>query len=199
MAIKVGVTGGIGSGKSTVCKIFRLLGVPVFEADKVAKELINSNSKIKRELINLFGEDIYMTNGLVNRKKLAGIIFNDDIQLRKINELVHPIVREEFLKWEKLQKTKYVIHEAAILFESGFYKIMDFTILVSTNKNERVKRVMKRDNIPEELVLERMEKQWSDEEKRKLATVEIKNNDENLIIPQIVKTDKQIREYGKIW
>ena len=199
MAIKVGVTGGIGSGKSTVCKIFRLLGVPVFEADKVAKELINSNSKIKRELINLFGEDIYMANGLVNRKKLADIIFNDDIQLAKINELVHPIVREEFLKWEKLQKTKYVIHEAAILFESGFYKIMDFTILVSTNKNERVKRVMKRDNIPEELVLERMEKQWSDEEKRKLATVEIKNNDENLIIPQIVKTDKQIREYGKIW
>ncbi len=199
MAIKVGVTGGIGSGKSTVCKIFRLLGVPVFEADKIAKELINSNPKIRRKLINLFGEDIYMANGLVNRKKLADIIFNDDIQLAKINELVHPIVREEFLKWEKLQKTKYVIHEAAILFESGFYKIMDFTILVSTNKNERVKRVMKRDNIPEELVLERMEKQWSDEEKRKLATVEIKNNDENLIIPQIVKTDKQIREYGKIW
>ncbi len=199
MAIKVGITGGIGSGKSTVCKIFRLLGAPVFEADKVAKELINSHSKIKSELINLYGADIYTANGLVNRKKLAGIIFNDDIQLAKINELVHPIVRDEFFKWEKQQKTKYVIHEAAILFESGFYKIMDFTILVSANKSERIKRVMERDNISKELVLERMEKQWSNEKKRKLATIEIKNNNRNLIIPEIVKTDKQLKEYGKIW
>jgi dephospho-CoA kinase len=199
MAITVGITGGIGSGKSTVCKIFRLLGVPVFEADKVAKELINSNSEIKKELINLFGTDIYMANGLINRKKLAGIIFNDDIQLEKINKLIHPIVREEFLKWEKQQKAKYVIHEAAILFESGFYKLMDFTILVSTPKNERIKRVTKRDNISEKLVLERMAKQWSDEKKRKLATVEIKNDNRSLIIPEIIKTDKQLKEYGKIW
>jgi dephospho-CoA kinase len=199
MAITIGITGGIGSGKSTVCKIFKLLEIPVFEADRVAKNLINSNSKIKKELINLFGSDIYTANELVNRKKLAEIIFNDDIQLAKINKLVHPVVREEFIKWEKRQKTKYVIHEAAILFESGFYKIMDFTILVSTRKNERIKRVMKRDNISKKLVLERMKKQWSDEKKRQLATIEINNNNENLIIPEIIKTDKQLKEYGKIW
>ena len=197
--ITIGITGGIGSGKSTVCKIFKLLGIPIFEADVVAKELINSNSEIKTELIRLFGNDIYTPNEGVDRKKLASIIFNDNIQLAKVNKLVHPVVRNEYANWVEKQNTQYVIHEAAILFESGFYKMMDFTILVSAPENQRIERVIKRDKTLGKQIKERIAKQWSDEQKRKLATTEIKNADNDLIIPQIIKIDNQIKKYGKIW
>ncbi|MCF6333317.1 MAG: dephospho-CoA kinase [Draconibacterium sp.] len=199
MAITVGITGGIGSGKSIVCQVFKLLGTPVFEADVVAKKLIQLNDVIKEGLIKLFGEDIYAPGGLVDRKKLASIIFNDDIQLAKVNLLVHPIVREEFKNWLNLQESKYVVHEAAILFESGFYKMMDFTILVSAPKIQRIEWVMKRDDITKKQIEERMDRQWTDEQKRKLASVEIKNNNRDLIIPQIIKIDNQLKKYGKIW
>ena len=199
MALKIGITGGIGSGKSTVCKVFKLLRVPVFEADIVAKQLMDSNDQIKNGLVNLFGESVYTENGSVDRKKLASIIFNDDIQLQKINELVHPVVRSEFLNWVENQTAPYVVHEAAILFESGFYKMMDFTILVSAPEEERISRVIKRDGSLPQQVKERMQKQWSDEEKRKLASMEINNSENELILPQIIKIDKQLKEYGKIW
>ncbi len=197
--ITIGITGGIGSGKSTVCKVFKMLGIPIFEADVVAKELINSNSEIKTELIRLFGESIYIPNNGVDRKKLASIIFNDNIQLTKVNKLVHPVVRNEYANWIEKQNTEYVIHEAAILFESGFYKMMDFTILISAPENQRIERVIKRDIALENQVKERIAKQWTDEQKRKLATIEIKNADNDLIIPQIIKIDNQIKKYGKIW
>lgn len=199
MAVKVGITGGIGSGKSTVCKVFRKLGIPVFEADYVAKQLINTDERIRNGLIDLFGKGVYTPEGLVDRKKLASLIFNNDIQLQKVNALVHPVVRTEFLKWAEEQAVPYVIQEAAILFESGFYKMMDFTILVSAPEEERLARVMKRDKLTTEQVGERMRKQWSDDERRKLASVEIKNAENDLIIPQIIEIDKQLREYGKIW
>lgn len=199
MTISVGITGGIGSGKSTVCEIFKLLGAPVFEADKEAKRLLDTNSEIKLKLIHLFGDDIYTANGTINRKKLAGIIFNNNIQLSKVNEVVHPVVRSEFFEWIKKQDCAYVIHEAAILFESSFYKMMDFTILVSAPENDRIKRVAKRDNVTFEQVRERIANQWSDEQKRELASLEIVNNNKELIIPQLVKIDKQLKEYGKIW
>lgn len=199
MTLKVGITGGIGSGKSTVCKVFSTLGVPVFEADVVAKQLMNSDKRIIKGLTELFGESVYTSSGRVDRKKLASIIFNDDIRLQKVNELVHPIVRSEFLIWANQQKVPYVIHEAAILFESGFYKMMDFTVLVSAPENERIGRVTKRDGSLPAQVKQRMNKQWSDDEKRKLASIEINNADDELILPQIIKIDKQLREYGKIW
>ena len=197
--ITIGITGGIGSGKSTVCRIFEMLEVPIFEADIEAKKLINTNSEIKTGLIHLFGERIYIPNKGVDRKKLANIIFNDDLQLAKVNELIHPVVRNEYRKWLKKQNTQYVIHEAAILFESGFYKMMDFTILVSAPESQRIERVLKREGTSENLVKERMAKQWTDEQKRKLASIEIKNDNGNLIIPQIIKIDNQIKKYGKIW
>ncbi|WP_167615067.1 dephospho-CoA kinase [Maribellus sediminis] len=199
MAVTVGITGGIGSGKSTVCKVFRFLGVPVFEADTVAKHLTNTKPVIRKGLIELFGSDIYTENGTLDRKKLAGYIFNNDIQLQKVNELIHPVVRAEFLAWAKEQTAPYVIHEAAILFESGFYKMMDYTLLVSAPEKERIARVMKRDKVTEQQVIERIKKQWPDSEKRKLATAEIKNSDSDLILPGIIKIDKQLRENGKIW
>ncbi|MBN1985519.1 MAG: dephospho-CoA kinase [Prolixibacteraceae bacterium] len=199
MAIKVGITGGMGSGKSTVCKIFKLLGAPVFEADVVAKQLLNTHPKIKKGLIRLFGEGIYMQDGAIDRKKLAGIIFNNKIQLANMNRLVHPVVLDEFNKWLEKQQDAYIIHEAAILFESGFYKMMDFTLLISAPLQQRIERVMKRDGVGEQQVLERINRQWTDEEKRKLASLEIINDNKHLIIPVIIEIDKKLKQYGKIW
>lgn len=199
MTLTIGITGGIGSGKSTVCKIFKLLGVPVFEADIVAKTLINSNSEIINGLIQLFGKEIYNADKNVNREMLASLIFTDDLLLERVNQLVHPVVRNEFLNWMKLQTATYVIHEAAILFESGFYKMMDYTILVSAPENIRIERVCGRDNIMPEMVRSRMEKQWPDSEKRKFATLELVNDNKNLLIPQIIKIDKKLKTDGKIW
>ena len=199
MTLKVGITGGIGSGKSTICRIFKILGVPVFEADLVAKQLLLTNIEIRNELIRLFGEGVYLEDGAVNRKKLAEIIFNDDVQLAKMNALVHPVVKNEFHEWVKQQNSSYVIHEAAILFESGFYKLMDFTILVSAPEEERIWRIVKRDDVSEKQVKERLAKQWTDAEKRKLADYEIKNDNENPVLPEIIQIDKRLREHGKIW
>lgn len=199
MTLKIGVTGGIGSGKSVICQIFSLLGVPVFEADTWAKKLMNLHPEIKTGLIDWYGPDIYAPNGTINREKLAGIIFSDTTEIQKVNSLIHPVVRQEFLRWAEMQPGPYLIHEAAILFESGFYKIMDYNILISAPEKERIKRVMKRDKVSAAIVKERINKQWTDEKKRPLANVELVTNDKNLLIPQILKIDKQLKEYGKIW
>jgi dephospho-CoA kinase len=199
MALTIGITGGIGSGKSTVCQIFKILGIPVFEADVVAKTLINSNIEIKNGLVALFGKEIYGSDNRINRKMLANLIFNDDKLLEQVNRLVHPVVRNEFINWMKTQDSEYIIHEAAILFESGFYKIMDYTILVSAPEEMRIDRVTKRENLTPEMVRDRMAKQWPDEEKRKLANLELVNDNKKLIIPQILEIDKNLKTHGKIW
>ncbi|HSM47064.1 MAG TPA: dephospho-CoA kinase [Draconibacterium sp.] len=199
MALTIGITGGIGSGKSTVCQIFKILGIPVFEADLVAKTLINSNTEIKKGLVALFGREIYGSDNRINRKMLADLIFNDDNLLEQVNRLVHPVVRNEFINWLKTQNSEYIIHEAAILFESGFYKMMNYTILVSAPEEMRIDRVTKRENITPEMVRGRMAKQWSDEEKRKLTTLELVNDNKKLIIPQILEIDKNLKTHGKIW
>lgn len=198
MTITVGITGGIGSGKSTVCEIFKILGVPVFEADKVARNLMNENSVIRLNLVEWFGNEIYSGNQL-NRKLLAEHIFNNNSLLNKVNSLVHPIVREEFEKWKNSQNTVYSVYEAAILFESGFYKLMDFTVLITAPEQIRINRVMKRDNLSPDQVVARIKNQWPDEEKRKLATTVIINDNKNLIIPQIIEIDKKLKRDGKIW
>ncbi|MBW6537127.1 MAG: dephospho-CoA kinase [Mariniphaga sp.] len=200
MTLIVGITGGIGSGKSTVCRIFQMLGVPVFEADAVAKKLYNSNPEIKAGLIRLFGKGIYTPDDLLDRKKLASIIFTNEIHLAQVNELVHPVVRKEFENWLKIhKKALYIIHEAAILFESGFYKMMDFTILVSAPEEQRIARVVARDRATEQMVRERMKKQWSEEKKQKLAGRILVNDNKSLIIPEIIQIDKNLKEHGKIW
>ena len=199
MTVKIGITGGIGSGKTIVCEIFKLLGVPVFQADFVAGKLINSDAVIRNELISLYGNDIYNSDRKINREKLAGIIFNNDTELEKVNKVVHPAVRNEFMNWVKNQDTEYVIHEAAILFESGFYKMMDFTILVTAPEEIRIERVIKRNGLTRENVISRIAKQWPDIEKRKLATFELINDNKSLLIPQIIEIDKKIKTNGKIW
>jgi len=194
--VKIGITGGIGSGKSTACKVFTFLGIPVFEADSVAKHLMNTDPEIRVQLINLFGKSAYLPDNTINRKYLSEIVFNNPSLLAKLNEIVHPEVHKSFNEWCQNQQAPYVLYEAAILFESGFYKTLDKTIAVVTNEEERIERVMKRDKINKEMVKQRINNQLSDEEKIKLADFVIGNNDNELMIPKIVELDKIIRANG---
>ena len=192
---KIGITGGIGSGKSTACEIFKLLGVSVFHADDEAKNLQNNNLQIKNYLIELFGEHLYSEDGLLDRKMLAGLIFNDTKALAKVNAIIHPAVRQNFLKWvENKQNDNYVLYEAAILLESGYLVDFDRNILILADEKIRIERVMKRDSISEELVKERIKNQMPDSEKINLVDYVLENSNDKLLIPQIIALDKVIRE-----
>ncbi len=194
--IKVGITGGIGSGKSTACKVFSFLGIPVFEADIVAKQLMNTDPEIRSKLINLFGTSVYLPDRTIDRKHLAGIVFNNAPLLAQLSKIVHPEVHKSFDNWCRNQHSPYILHESAILFETGFYKLMDKSIVVVANQGQRIERVMKRDKTTHALVKQRIKNQLNDEEKIKLADFVIGNNDNELIIPQIVEIDKKIRANG---
>ena len=194
--IKVGVTGGIGSGKSLVCSFFKLIGIPVYEADYQAKQLMNSSSVIKSQLMKTFGDDIYLPNSTVDRKKLAGIVFNSPSSLKKVNEIIHPEVRKHFYEWVDKQDSEYIVYEAAILFESGFYTMMDFLILVTSPVETRIQRVMARDGVSREDVLARINKQWDDADKIKRSNLVLTNDDTELIIPQLIELDNNLRRHG---
>lgn len=197
--MKIGITGGIGSGKSIVCEVFKLLGSSVFHADSVARDLQQSDHRIRTALIDLFGEQIYNPDGFLDRKKLAGMIFNDKELIEKVNQVIHPAVREHFIKWTNNHTNDaYILYEAAILFETGYYKDLDLNILVMADENIRIKRVMQRDNIPEEVVRQRMNNQMSDQEKIGMADYIFENNEKKLLIPQIIELDKKLRNHGKI-
>lgn len=172
----VGLTGGIGSGKTTIANYFKELGVPVYIADDEAKKIMNSINVINK-VKNQFGEEILVDNK-INREKLAQIVFSNSEKLKKLNEIIHPEVKNHFIKWlKKHSESKYVIKEAAILFESGSYKDCDFVITVVAPLELRIERVKKRDNTSEENVLNRMKNQWSDKEKVAKSDFVIKNED----------------------
>ncbi len=194
--IKVGITGGIGSGKSTICQFFRSIGIPVFEADIEAKKLVSNSESIRYQLKALFGSDIYLPNKTIDRKKLASLIFNSPPLLQKVNNIIHPEVRKYFETWCEKQQTPYIIHEAAIMFESGFYEMMDYTVLVTAPEEIRIQRVMEREKTDADSVRARMEKQWKDEKKAELADFIIRNDGTELVVPQLVKLDKQFRTHG---
>ena len=198
--LTVGITGGIGSGKSTVCKVFRVLGIPVFQADAVARQLQNEDPDIQKSLIALFGREIYSEDGLLNRRMLAKIIFNDKELLEKVNRLIHPAVHREFDSWKAAQqKTPYVLYEAAILFETGSAHNFDYTILVMADERERIERVMKRDQLTATAIQQRMQNQMNDAEKQKLADFVVGNNDNQMIIPQIIKLDQILKSKSHVW
>ena len=180
----VGITGGIGAGKSIIGKMLMSLGYPVFYSDKEAKELMTTSVEIQRNLIDLFGQNAYQ-NGELNRPFLAQQIFADKSKIQQMNNIVHPAVREHFNNWAKNQNSELVFNEAAILFETGAYKNFDYTILVTADESLRISRVMARDNISEEEVRNRMSKQWSDDKKVELANFVISNNENDLLIPQL--------------
>lgn len=197
---KIGITGGIGGGKSIVCEVFKLLGVPVYHADDEARDLQHSNYQIRSSLIQLFGESIYTPEGLLDRKKLAGLIFTDKELIGRVNQIIHPVVRENFSVWaDKHADEEYILYEAAILFESGYYKDLDLNILVVADEDIRIKRVIQRDNSTEEAVRQRINNQMPDEEKMKIADFILENNEKNLLIPKIIELDKVLRDHGKVW
>ncbi len=193
---QVGLTGGIGSGKTIIGRVFGLLGIPVFSADTEAKLLLTTNNFIRSELISIFGPSIYLPDNTINRKKLASIIFNDPSLLGEVNRLVHPEVHRLFNEWSEKQEAPFVLYEAAILFEGGYYQHLDCTILIIADENTRISRVIKRDLHTEEQVRQRMESQWGDDQKIKLADFIIQNNGRELVIPQILKIFNTIMANG---
>jgi len=183
---RVGLTGNIGSGKSLVAQIFETFGVPVFDADKEAKEILFS-PEVSKKVIQLFGNSI-LSEGNIDRKKLAQLVFNNELSLQKLNSIIHPAVRTKFENWSKSITGKpYLIYEAAILFESGHFKHLDAVITVDADPEIRIQRVMDRDGVLREQVLDRMRNQWPDERKNYLADFVIKNNGDELLIEQIEK------------
>lgn len=172
----VGLTGGIGSGKTTVAGFFADLGVPVYIADTEAKRLTNTSKIIRRKLIALLGSNAYNEEGL-NRKWVAQTIFKDAELLEQVNQIIHPKVGQHFKRWVKKQKTPYCIKEAAVLFENGGYKQCDYTILVTAPLEIRLQRVMARDAVKVSEIKERMSHQWEDEKKLLLADFHIENVD----------------------
>ncbi len=183
--LKVGITGGIGSGKSTVCKVFKLLGVPVYHADIEAGVLIDTDKEIRKELVNLLGDSIY--NDKLNKDKLAAIIFNNREALKGVNKIVHPKVRSHFLEWADSQKDKkYILFEAAILIESGTYKLLDKIIAVTAPEKLRKSRVMTYKNYSVEIVNKIIKNQLPDKFRIKHAHFVIVNDNKTLILPQIL-------------
>ena len=188
MQLKVGITGGIGSGKTTVCQIFELLGVPVFYADAAAKEVMHTDEELMNGIIAAFGVKAFSDGGILNRKYIADLVFNDKKALEMLNALVHPAVFRAFDTWLlKYKERPYVLKEAALLFESGSYKMCTHSILVKAPEELKIKRVMERDHITEADVRLRMARQYSDQEKEKLADHIILNDEELLLIPQVLQ------------
>ena len=190
----VGLTGGIGSGKSVILEVFSSYGVPCYQADNRAKELMQKSPELIRQIKVLFGEDIYQDKKL-NRSKLADIVFGDKKKLKSLNALVHPLVNKDFQFFLNQQNTAYVIKEAAILFETGVAKDCDETILVTAPEKLRIQRVMKRDKINAEHIKSRMNNQWSDEKKIPLANYVINNIDWDKTLKKIEEIHKKIIDF----
>jgi dephospho-CoA kinase len=189
--IIVGLTGGIGSGKTTVAKQFLKLGIPVYIADKEAKSLMRRSKVIKRKLIELFGTEAYI-NGELNKPFIANIIFNDKNYLEKMNAIVHPKVAKHFEKWVKKQESPYVIKEVAILFENGGHKACDHVITVTAPLDLRIKRLLKRDNTTVGNIESIIKNQWTDEEKIKHSNFVIENIELENTKQQILNIHKEI-------
>ncbi len=184
--LKIGLTGGIGSGKTTVSQIFKILGVPVFDADTAAKEAMEHNPVLKEKLINTFGAAVFVEHKL-NRKYLADIVFNDAHQLDVLNALVHPLTIAAAADWFATQNSPYVIKEAALIFEAGAGVGLDYIIGVFAPTALRIKRVMDRDHLSREDVLSRMNRQIDDQIKMKLCDFVIQNNNQALLTKQVLE------------
>ena len=184
--LKIGLTGGIGSGKSLVADIFSRLGIAVYISDNIAKKLMNSNEAVKKSLSDEFGESIYAENQL-NRKKLADIIFNDDTKLQKVNAIVHPYVRDDFETFcMENEGSPYIINESAIVFTSGLYKTLDKIISVIAPLDLRIQRVIERDNTSKENIEKRAATQLTDEERIAKSDFLLYNDEKQLLTPQIL-------------
>lgn len=192
MSLKIGITGGIGAGKTFVTQIFKTFGIPYYNADVEAKVLMNSNLEIRKNLIATFGEGTYGDDGNLDREYLASIVFNDKDKLDILNSIVHPIVIKHGKEWAEQQDAVYSLKEAALLFESGSYKELDYTILVTAPEELRIDRVMERDHASREEVMSRIARQMSEPDKLKLADFVIINDERQSLLSQIWKIHKKL-------
>ena len=191
--IQLGITGGIGSGKSTVCKVFASLGIPINDADSLAKKLVVDDIDLKNDIIKHFGNEAYTEKSEYNRAYISNIVFNDPEKLSILNGLVHPKVISYSKQWaDDHAHYPYVIKEAALMFESGSYKDNDFNIVVEAPLGIRIQRICNRDNSSYEDVLKRIQAQLSDEERREKADLIIVNDDKNSIIQQVYKIHQNL-------
>jgi dephospho-CoA kinase len=186
--LKIGITGNIGSGKTTVSKIFEVLGIPVFYADDEAKNVMVKDTILMDAIKKTFGSESYFEDGTLNRKHIAAIVFNNDAELANLNAIVHPATFRAFDDWlPQHSNAPYVLKEAALLFESDSYKLCDKTVMVAAPLDMRVKRVILRDGLSEEEILKREAKQFTEEKKTALSDFVIKNDNVELVIPQVLK------------
>ncbi len=200
MSIRVGVTGGIGSGKTLVCKVIETLGYPVFYSDIVAKTITDTDPLVITQVKKIFGDGIYY-NGMLNRKKVAKLVFTNNDLLAGLNSIVHPAVARAFEQWcLQNSSSQLVFKEAAILFETGVYLELHKTILITAPEDIRIKRVIERDGCTESEVRARMANQMTDEEKKRLADFTIDNSSNQLLLPQIINIVQILTssQYGKI-
>lgn len=195
--LKVGVTGGIGSGKSLICKVFEVLNIPVYYADEKAKFLMQNNDILTDKISKLLGQNAYL-NGVLNKSYIADRIFNNAKLLAKLNALVHPAVREDFTKWSDKQNAPYVIEESAIIFEASLNQYFDKTILVVASEETRINRVIKRSKISKEQIQSRIQSQWTDEKKIPLADYVINNSGTNSFILQVLKIHELLLQVSKL-
>ncbi|MFN0013872.1 MAG: dephospho-CoA kinase [Saprospiraceae bacterium] len=187
-ALRVGVTGGIGSGKSTVCRIFEALGVPVYDADHWAKWLIVNDPEVRAALVNLFGSEAYQPDGSYDRARVAGIVFSNPEKLAALNAAVHPAVERHSRAWHDQQTLggcAYTIKEAALMVESGSHRLLDVLVVVTAPEDVRVRRVMERDGVSEAAVLARLHSQMPEADKAALADFRIVNDGQHLLVPQV--------------
>lgn len=191
--IRIGITGGIGSGKSTVCKVFASMGIPVNDADALAKKIIVEDKELRNDLILHFGSETYLPDGSYNRAYIAEIVFNNREKLSLLNSLVHPKVIAYGNNWANEHKAfPYIIKEAALMFESGSHLHNDFTIVVESPLDIRIERICKRDGVSESEALKRIEAQWSDKQRRENADLIIQNNHTDSVIAQVFKIHQHI-------
>ncbi|HYF31519.1 MAG TPA: dephospho-CoA kinase [Chitinophagaceae bacterium] len=194
--LRIGLTGGIGSGKSTVAHVFEVLGIPVYYADIEAKRMMNQDEELKQQIIEEFGTEAY-ENGVLNRRHLATIVFADKEKLKVLNALVHPATIRHGQQWMQQQRTPYAIKEAALIFESGTHEHLDYVIGVCAPLSLRIQRAMQRDHISREEVLSRMQNQINDEIKMRLCDFVIKNDEQELVIMQVLSLDRKLRELSR--
>lgn len=189
---RIGLTGNIGTGKSTVARVFEILGVPVYRADKEARRILASG-KVTQQIEILFGKNVLNAQNEVDRMALAAIVFNDQDKLAVLNNLIHPLVEEDFSQWCILNRERnYILHEAAILFESGFDRLFDANILVTAPEELCIARVMARDSVSREMVIERIQHQWSQDRKQKLAQYIVINDEISMVVPQVLAIHREI-------